>query len=182
MRRPASSCSTRCTGCCASWRARGSPQSPPSTQSRLAGAASWRWRVTSGSRHSPPASASRRSTSGSSPGSAAPSGCRVWWGRKALELNLTGEPIAADEAYELGLATRVVPDHELLDTALAWARKLAGQAPIAVEQIKTVAAAGDLDAGIEAEKRGFATAFGSEDAREGISAFLQKRTPKFTGK
>jgi enoyl-CoA hydratase/3-hydroxyacyl-CoA dehydrogenase len=101
---------------------------------------------------------------------------------KALELNLTGEAISADEAYELGLATRVVPDHELLDTALAWARKLAGQAPLAVEQIKRVSAAGDLDAGIEAEKQGFATAFGSEDAREGIAAFLQKRTPKFQGR
>jgi enoyl-CoA hydratase/3-hydroxyacyl-CoA dehydrogenase len=101
---------------------------------------------------------------------------------KALELNLTGEAISADEAYELGLATRVVPDHELLDTALAWARKLAGQAPLAVEQIKRVSAAGDLDAGIEAEKQGFAAAFGSEDAREGIAAFLQKRTPKFQGR
>jgi enoyl-CoA hydratase/3-hydroxyacyl-CoA dehydrogenase len=101
---------------------------------------------------------------------------------KALELNLTGDPIAAEEAYELGLANRVVPDHELLDTALAWARKLAGQAPLAVGQIKAVSAADDLDAGIEAEKRGFAAVFGSADAREGISAFLQKRTPKFEGK
>jgi enoyl-CoA hydratase/3-hydroxyacyl-CoA dehydrogenase len=101
---------------------------------------------------------------------------------KALELNLTGDPISAEEAYELGLANRVVPDHELLDTALAWAKKLVGQAPLAVEQIKRVSAAGDLDAGIEAEKEGFATVFGSEDAREGIGAFLQKRTPNFQGK
>jgi enoyl-CoA hydratase/3-hydroxyacyl-CoA dehydrogenase len=101
---------------------------------------------------------------------------------KALELNLTGDPISADEAFELGLATRVVPDHELLDTALAWARKLSGQAPIAIEQIKKVSGNGDLDQGIEAEKQAFAAAFGSEDAREGISAFLQKRTPRFTGK
>jgi enoyl-CoA hydratase / 3-hydroxyacyl-CoA dehydrogenase len=101
---------------------------------------------------------------------------------KALELNLTGDPISAEEAYELGLANRVVPDHELLDTALAWAKKLAGQAPLAVEQIKRVSAAGDLDAGIEAEKQGFTTVFGSEDAREGIGAFLQKRTPRFQGK
>ncbi len=50
-------------------------------------------------------------------------------------------------------------DHELLDTALAWARKLAGQAPLALEQIKRVSAAGDLDEGIEAEKGGFATVF-----------------------
>jgi enoyl-CoA hydratase / 3-hydroxyacyl-CoA dehydrogenase len=101
---------------------------------------------------------------------------------RALELNLTGEPIDAAEAHELGLAHRVVPDHELFDTALSWARKLAGQAPIAVEQIKRVSGAGDLDAGIEAEKQAFVTAFTSEDAREGIAAFLQKRTPRFTGK
>jgi enoyl-CoA hydratase/3-hydroxyacyl-CoA dehydrogenase len=101
---------------------------------------------------------------------------------RALELNLVGDPIDAGEAYELGLATRVVPDHELLDAALSWARKLTGQAPLAIEQIKRVSAAGDLDAGIEAEKRAFATAFASEDAREGISAFLQKRAPRFQGK
>jgi len=101
---------------------------------------------------------------------------------KALELNLTGDPITADEAYELGLATAVVADYELLDMALAWARKLAGQAPLATGQIKRVSAAGDLDAGIEAEKRGFVSVFGSEDAREGISAFLQKRPAHFVGK
>ena len=74
-----------------------------------------------------------------------------------------------------------MPDHELFDTALAFARKLAGQAPIAVEQIKKVSHQGDLDEGIEAEKAGFATAFFSEDAKEGIGAFLGKRTPKWKG-
>jgi enoyl-CoA hydratase/3-hydroxyacyl-CoA dehydrogenase len=101
---------------------------------------------------------------------------------KALEMNLVGDPISAPQAYELGLANDVVPDHELFDTALAWARKLGGQAPVAVEQIKNVAAKGDLDEGIEAEKGGFATAFSSEDAREGISAFLGKRKPRWSGK
>jgi enoyl-CoA hydratase/3-hydroxyacyl-CoA dehydrogenase len=101
---------------------------------------------------------------------------------KALEMNLLGEPISAPQAYEVGLANEVVPDHELFDTALAWGRKLGGQAPVAVEQVKKVSANGDLDQGIEAEKGGFATAFGSEDAREGIAAFLGKRKPKWSGK
>jgi len=101
---------------------------------------------------------------------------------KGLEMNLVGDPILAEEAYEYGLVNRVVDDHELLDTALAWARKLAGQAPLAVEQIKRVSAAGDLDQGIEAEKQGFATVFRSEDGREGITAFLGKRAPRFQGK
>ncbi len=101
---------------------------------------------------------------------------------KALEMNLVGDPILAEEAFELGLVNRMVEDHELLDTALAWARKLAAQAPIALAQIKQVSGAGDLDEGIEAEKRGFATAFGSEDAKEGISAFLGKRAPRFQGR
>jgi enoyl-CoA hydratase/3-hydroxyacyl-CoA dehydrogenase len=101
---------------------------------------------------------------------------------KALEMNLVGDPVLAEEAYEYGLVNRVVDDHELLDTALAWARKLAGQAPVAMEQIKRVSGAGDLDEGIEAEKQGFATAFGSADAKEGISAFLGKRAARWSGK
>jgi enoyl-CoA hydratase / 3-hydroxyacyl-CoA dehydrogenase len=101
---------------------------------------------------------------------------------KALEMNLVGDPIGAYDALRLGLANQVVPDHELFDTALAWAKKMAGQAPVAIEHIKRVSANGDLDAGIEAEKAGFAAAFGSEDAKEGIGAFLGKRQPKFEGK
>jgi enoyl-CoA hydratase/3-hydroxyacyl-CoA dehydrogenase len=101
---------------------------------------------------------------------------------KALEMNLVGDPILADEAFELGLANRMVEDHELLDTALAWARKLAGQAPLALAEIKAVSADATLEAGIEAEKRGFAKVFATEDAKEGISAFLAKRAPEFRGR
>jgi enoyl-CoA hydratase/3-hydroxyacyl-CoA dehydrogenase len=101
---------------------------------------------------------------------------------RALEMNLVGDAVLSDEALEAGLVNRVVPDHELFETALMWGRKLAGQAPVAVEEIKTASHKGDLDEGIEAEKRAFATAFGSEDAKEGIGAFLAKRTPKWSGK
>jgi enoyl-CoA hydratase/3-hydroxyacyl-CoA dehydrogenase len=100
---------------------------------------------------------------------------------KALEMNLVGEPIDAWKALEIGLANEVVPDHELFDTALQWARKLADQAPLAIEQIKKVSANGDLDVGLEAEAHGFAAAFQSEDAKEGIGAFLGKRKPQFKG-
>jgi enoyl-CoA hydratase/3-hydroxyacyl-CoA dehydrogenase len=101
---------------------------------------------------------------------------------KALEMNLVGDAVLSEEALELGLVNRVVPDHELLETALMWARKLAAQAPVAVGQIKHVSHKGDLDEGIEAEKQGFAAAFGSEDAKEGIGAFLAKRSPKWSGR
>jgi len=101
---------------------------------------------------------------------------------KALEMNLIGDALLAGEALEFGLANRVVPDHELFETALMWARKLAAQAPLARAQIKTASHKGDLDQGIEAEKQAFATAFSSEDAKEGISAFLAKRTPKWSAK
>jgi enoyl-CoA hydratase/3-hydroxyacyl-CoA dehydrogenase len=101
---------------------------------------------------------------------------------EALEMNLIGDAISAAEAYRYGLANAVVPDHELLDTAINWARKLAQQAPIAVEQIKTASAQGDLDEGLKVEAKGFGKVFASEDAREGIGAFLQKRKAKFKGK
>ncbi len=107
---------------------------------------------------------------------------RLVGSNKALEMNLVGDPVLADEAFEFGLVNRVVEDHELLDTALAWARKLAQASPLALEQIKSISAAGDLDAGIEAEKRAFAEVFQSADAKEGIAAFLGKRAPHFEGR
>ena len=101
---------------------------------------------------------------------------------KALEMNTTGEAISAEEAYEYGLVNRVLADHELFDAAMAWGRKLARQAPVALAQIKRAAHKGDLDEGIAAEKEAFVAAFASADAREGIAAFLEKRTPRFEGR
>ena len=101
---------------------------------------------------------------------------------KAVEMNLIGDAIRAEEAFEYGLVNRVLPDHELFDAALGYARRLAEQAPLAVEQIKQLSHRPDLDDGIEAEKQAFATVLQTEDAREGISAFLEKRSATFTGK
>jgi len=101
---------------------------------------------------------------------------------RALELNLTGDPISAAEAFEIGLVNRVVPDHELHDVVMAWARKLGAQAPLAVGAIKrTTAGDADLDEGIAAEKQAFAEIFATADAREGIGAFLGKRQATWKG-
>jgi enoyl-CoA hydratase/3-hydroxyacyl-CoA dehydrogenase len=101
---------------------------------------------------------------------------------KALEMNLVGNPISAYEALRFGLVNQVVPDHELFDATLSWARKLAEQAPLAAQKIKQISAMGELSDGIEAEKQAFAEVFQTEDAKEGIGAFLGKRTPRFQGK
>jgi enoyl-CoA hydratase/3-hydroxyacyl-CoA dehydrogenase len=100
---------------------------------------------------------------------------------KALEMNLTGDPVSADEAYEFGLVNRVVPDHELLDTALQWARKLGGQAPLAVGRIKRLCSDPQLDAGIELEREEFVASLATEDGREGVAAFIEKRPPQWRG-
>jgi enoyl-CoA hydratase/3-hydroxyacyl-CoA dehydrogenase len=101
---------------------------------------------------------------------------------KALEMNLVGNPIGAHEALQFGLVNQVVPDHELFDTSLQWARKLSQQAPLAAQKIKQISASGELTDGIEAEKQAFADVFQTEDAKEGIGAFLGKRSAKFQGK
>jgi enoyl-CoA hydratase / 3-hydroxyacyl-CoA dehydrogenase len=101
---------------------------------------------------------------------------------KALELNLTGEPVSAEEALRVGLVNQVVPDHDLFDAALSWARKLSQQAPLSIERIKTVSHQGDLDEGLAREQEAFGAVFASQDGREGISAFLEKRTPRFSGR
>jgi enoyl-CoA hydratase/3-hydroxyacyl-CoA dehydrogenase len=100
---------------------------------------------------------------------------------KALEMDLTGDPISADEAYEFGLVNRVVPDHELMDTALQWARKLGGQAPLAVGRIKRLCSDPQLDAGIELEREEFVASLGTEDGREGVAAFIEKRRAQWRG-
>jgi enoyl-CoA hydratase / 3-hydroxyacyl-CoA dehydrogenase len=100
---------------------------------------------------------------------------------KALEMNLTGDPVPAGDAYDFGLVNRVVPDHELIDTALAWARKLAGQAPLSIARIKELSSDPTLDAGLDEEKAAFVRALQTEDAREGIAAFLEKRTAQWRG-
>ncbi len=101
---------------------------------------------------------------------------------KALEMSTTGESISAGDAFDHGLANRLVADHELFDTAVAWARKYASQPPRALEAIKRVSHAGDLDEGLAAEREAFLGVFGTADAREGIGAFLQKRPARFTGR
>ena len=73
---------------------------------------------------------------------------------KALEMNLVGDSISAGDAFEHGLATASCPTTSCSTRRCSWARKLAGQAPVAVELVKEVSHKGDLDEGIEAEKEG----------------------------
>ncbi|MDE3069437.1 MAG: enoyl-CoA hydratase/isomerase family protein [Acidobacteriota bacterium] len=99
---------------------------------------------------------------------------------RARELNMTGEPIMAEQALAYGLVNDVLDDHELFDAALAWARKLAAQAPLALGQVKRLASLG-LDEGFASEREAFASVFGTADAAEGIAAFLDKRGADFRG-
>ncbi|HQY71946.1 MAG TPA: enoyl-CoA hydratase-related protein [Pseudomonadales bacterium] len=105
--------------------------------------------------------------------------------RLALELALTGEMIPASRAYELGLLNRIVPAGEALEGALALARSIVANGPLAVATSKRVMrdSAGWSDAEIW-PKQNAATAaiFDSEDAREGAAAFAEKRAPVWKGK
>ena len=104
---------------------------------------------------------------------------------KALELNLIGTPIGAYEAEQLGLANKVVPDHELFDTTLLWARKLAQQAPVAVRYALDAVRTGleaPLAQALEHEAALFGLVMATEDMREGTRAFLEKRPARFEGR
>ncbi|APE35020.1 enoyl-CoA hydratase [Nocardia mangyaensis] len=100
----------------------------------------------------------------------------------AMEMILTGDPITAARALELGLINRVVPAAEVLDAALALATRIADNAPLAVQASKRVALGildGKLadDAAWDHTNREIAALFMTEDVREGTLAFAQKRTP-----
>jgi enoyl-CoA hydratase len=104
---------------------------------------------------------------------------------KAMMLILTGEPITAREASEMGLVSRVVPDAEVVASAIAMAKAMAALPPLAVAMTKEVALAGQdasLATAISLERKALYVLFASEDKREGMTAFLEKRPPVFKGR
>jgi len=104
---------------------------------------------------------------------------------RAKHLVLTGDPIDADTALAWGLVSAVVPGPEVVDAARALARRILARGPLAVRLAKLALNAStrvDQDSGLLIETLAQAICFESEDKREGMSAFLEKRTPKFRGR
>ena len=103
----------------------------------------------------------------------------------ATELLLTGDPVDAERALQIGLVTEVVEPDELQEAARRWAHLLGSRAPLALAATKRAMNQGlhlSVEDGLAVEQREFAALFGTEDAAEGISAFLQKRQPEWKGR
>lgn len=104
---------------------------------------------------------------------------------RAKEIILTGEPISAEEAYRLGIVNRVAEEGKLLEEAMRLANVLATRPPVALALIKNAIDTGialDLEAGLEHEAKCFAVLFDTEDCKEGLRAFLEKRKAVFRGR
>lgn len=104
---------------------------------------------------------------------------------KAMKMLLTGKPVPADEALAMGLVSEVVEDDAVDGAAIAMAKTIAGMPPLAVEQIKEVVLAGQdapLDTALALERKAMQMLFASEDQKEGMTAFVEKRRPAYTGK
>jgi enoyl-CoA hydratase len=104
---------------------------------------------------------------------------------RAMELVLTGEPISAAEAKAAGLVNRVVPDERVLEEALALAATIAERPAVAVRLARQALRYGverTVQEGMEIERRNYRLTYDTQDQKEGMAAFLEKRKPKFTGK
>ena len=102
-----------------------------------------------------------------------------------MELILTGRTFTAREAYERGLVSEIVAREETLPAALALASEIAALPPLAVRAAKEAVNRAyelSLEAGLEFERRNFFNLFASEDQKEGMQAFIEKRPPQFAGK
>ena len=104
---------------------------------------------------------------------------------RAMEMVLTGDFINAAEAHTLGLVAKVVPVEFLIEEAKGIAKKIAAKPPLAVKFAKEAvlkAFETSLGDGLEFERKSFYLLFASEDKREGMKAFIEKRKPEFKGK
>ena len=104
---------------------------------------------------------------------------------RAMLLNLTGDFVDGRTAYEWGLVERVVPREAVLETAFGIARTIAERSPHAVAVLRELARTCrdlPLEEGLRREAEGFRRCLGSEDGLEGVTAFLEKREPRFTGR
>jgi enoyl-CoA hydratase len=109
---------------------------------------------------------------------------RVGVGR-AREMCMTGEPVTAEEAHRMGLVDAVLPHAELGARVRQTAAKLAAKAPLAIAAIKRIILRGQdvpLPTANEVELAYFSSLFGTEDQREGMQAFIEKRPPRFAGR
>ncbi len=105
--------------------------------------------------------------------------------RRAKELILTGRPFSAAEAHQWGMINRVCPPAALRDAAIETGRRIAANAPIAVRQAKHAIHYGlqmDLASGLMLEIEAYNRMIPTEDRREGVSAFNEKRKPQFKGR
>lgn len=105
--------------------------------------------------------------------------------QRALQYLLTGDAMSAGEAQALGIVSQVVPDDRVDDAAVELAGRIAAMPPLAVRQIREVVLAGadcPLDAAIRLEHKALQLLCASEDKREGVRAFLDKRPPTFVGR
>jgi enoyl-CoA hydratase len=103
---------------------------------------------------------------------------------QAAEIIFTGRRVKADEALRIGLVNAVYPADQLLTEANKLARMITKQSPRALAAAKSlmqIAFNGQVGSGLDSEARLFAQSFGTADQREGMTAFIEKRTPNFTG-
>jgi enoyl-CoA hydratase/carnithine racemase len=103
----------------------------------------------------------------------------------AKDLVLTGRTLTAKEAKDIGLVNAVIPDAQLLDHALSVARTIAQKAPLAVAGAKASLDHGyeaDLPRGLAIEQDSVVLLFATQDKKEGLDAFVERRTPAFTGR